>query len=139
MIILNYEEKKFEWGKLLKNVLIGLAVVAVVAVAAAAVVASGGAALAAIGVSASAVGMGAAISGTLAVGVMAVSDIMRGEVSDWQDYALAGAKGAIEGAVSGAILGIKALKGAKLLTKMFVSGGVSFLTDAISQGIDILF
>lgn len=56
--------------------------VAVVAVAAAAVVASGGAALAAIGVSASAVGMGAAISGTLAVGVMAVSDIMRGEVSD---------------------------------------------------------
>ena len=134
-----YEEKKFEWGKLLKNVLIGLAVVAVVAVAAAAVVASGGAALAAIGVSASAVGMGAAISGTLAVGVMAVSDIMRGEVSDWQDYALAGAKGAIEGAVSGAILGIKALKGAKLLTKMFVSGGVSFLTDAISQGIDILF
>ena len=32
-----------------------------------------------------------------------------------------------------------ALKGAKLLTKMFVSGGVSFLTDAISQGIDILF
>ena len=85
-----YEEKKFEWGKLLKNVLIGLAVVAVVAVAAAAVVASGGAALAAIGVSASAVGMGAAISGTLAVGVMAVSDIMRGEVSDWQDYALAG-------------------------------------------------
>ena len=53
-----YEEKKFEWGKLLKNVLIGLAVVAVVAVAAAAVVASGGAALAAIGVSASAVGMG---------------------------------------------------------------------------------
>ena len=134
-----YEEKKFDWGKLLKNVLIGLAVVAVVAVAAAAVVATGGAALAALGVSASAVGTGAAISGTIAVGAMAVSDIMQGEVSDWQDYAFAGLKGAIEGAVSGAILGIKALQGAKLLTKMFVSGGVSFLTDGISQGIDILF
>lgn len=79
--------------------------------------ASGGAALAAIGVSASAVGMGAAISGTLAVGVMAVSDIMRGEVSDWQDYALAGAKGAIEGCSIWRNFGNKALKGAKLLLK----------------------
>ncbi|MBD5465423.1 MAG: hypothetical protein HDR22_06340 [Lachnospiraceae bacterium] len=141
-----YEEKKFEWGKLLKNVLIGLAVVAVVAVAAAAVAATGGAALAAVGViaefsaasTAASVAMAAGISGAIAVGMTAASDMIRGEVSDWQDYALAGLKGAIEGAVSGAILGIKALEGAKLIVKMLVSGGVSFLTDAISQGIDIL-
>lgn len=133
-----YEEKKMDWGKLLGNVLIGLAAVALVV----AVVATGGAALVAAGVVAQAtvasVAMGAAISGAIAVGVTAVSDIARGEVSDWQDYALAGLKGAIEGAVSGAILGIKALEGAKLITKMLVSGGVSFLTDGISQGIDIL-
>ncbi len=121
-----YEEKKMDWLKLVGNVLIGLAVVAVVA---GAIFLTGGSA---------AVVLGAAISGSMAVGATAVSDIMRGEVSDWQDYALAGLKGAIEGAVSGAIMGAKALKGAKLITKMFVSGGVSFLTDAISQGIDIL-
>ncbi len=141
-----YEEKKFDWGKLLGNVLIGLAVVAVVAAVAAAAVFTGGAALVAVGAiaevsmsTAASVAIGAAISGTIAVGVTAVSDIARGEVSDWQDYAFAGLKGAIEGAVSGAILGIKALEGAKLITKMLVSGGVSFLTDGISQGIDILF
>lgn len=31
------------------------------------------------------------------------------------------------------------LKGAKLLGKILASGGVAFLTDGISQGIDILF
>ncbi len=142
-----YEEKKFDWGKLVKNVLIGLAVVAVTAVVAAAVITSGGAALAAVGMIANfsaastfaSAAIGAAISGTLAVGFQAGADIFRGEVSDWKDYAIAGFKGAVEGAVSGAILGIKALKGAKLIVKMFVSGGVGFLTDAISQGFDYLF
>ena len=134
-----YEEKKFDWGKLAKNVLIGLAAVAAVV----AVVATGGAILAAAGVVASAtvasVATGAAISGAMAVGVMAASDIARGEVSDVKDYVLAGVKGAIEGAVEGAVLGIKALKGAKLLGKMLAGGGVAFLTDGISQGIDMLF
>lgn len=134
-----YEEKKFDWGKLLGNVLIGLAAVAAVV----AVVATGGAALVAMSAVAattvSTVVAGAAVSGALAVGAMAVSDIIKGEVSDWQDYALAGVKGAIEGAISGAVLGIKALEGAKLITKMLASGGVSFLTDAISQGIEILY
>lgn len=142
-----YKEKKFDWGKLVKNVLIGLAVVAVTAVVAAAVITTGGAALAAVGVVANfsaastfaSVAIGAAISGTIAVGFQAGTDIFRGEVSDWRDYAIAGFKGAVEGAVSGAFLGIKALKGAKLIVKMFVSGGVSFLTDAISQGFDYLF
>lgn len=142
-----YKEKKFDWGELLKNVLIGLAVVAVTAVAAAAVITTGGAALAAVGVVANfsaaatftSVATAAAISGTIAVGWQAGSDILRGEVSDWRDYAIAGFKGAIEGAVSGAFLGIEALKGAKLIVKMFASGGIGFLTDAISQGFDYLF
>ena len=133
-----YEEKKFDWGKLAKNALIGLAAVAAVV----AVVATGGAALVALGaVTASTVGsvaMGAAISGAIAVGFTAASDIMRGEVSDWKDYALAGLKGAIEGAVSGAVLGLKAFEGAKLLGKMFISGGTSFITDAMGQGLDWL-
>ena len=122
-----YEEKKMDWGKLAANVLIGLAAVAVVA---GLIFLSGGTA---------AVVLGAAISGSLAVGATAVSDIVRGEVSDLQDYVLAGVKGAIEGAISGAVTGIKALEGAGLLVEMLVSGGVSFVTDAISQGIDILF
>ncbi len=134
-----YEEKKFDWGKLACNVLIGLAAVAAVV----AVVATGGAALVAMGAVAastvSSVVAGAAISGALAVGAMAVSDMMKGEVSDWQDYALAGLTGALEGAISGAVLGIKALEGAKLIVKMLVSGGTSFITDAIAQGIEIYF
>ena len=134
-----YEEKKFDWGKLACNVLIGLAAVAAVV----AVVATGGAALVAMGAVASmasvgAVAIGAAISGTIAVGIMAASDIIRGEVSDAKDYALAGLKGAIEGAISGAVLGLPALEGAKLIVKMLVSGGVSFISDAIGQGLDIL-
>ena len=130
-----YEEKKFDWGKLACNVLIGLAAVALT-------VATAGVAAAALGAAAATVGavvIGGAISGTIAVGAMAISDIVSGEVSDWQDYAMAGLKGAIEGAVSGAVLGIKALQGAKLIGKMLISGGTSFLTDAISQGLDILY
>lgn len=132
---ITYEEKKFDWGKLARNVLIGLAAVALVAVTAGAAAIALGAAAATVG----AVTMGAAISGSIAVGVMAASDIIRGEVSDLDDYVLAGVKGAIEGAVSGAILGVKALEGAKLIEKMLVGGGVSFLTDTISQGIDMLY
>lgn len=134
-----YKEKSFDWGKLLLNVLIGLAAVAV----AVAAVVTGGAALVAAGAVAQATvasaAIGAAIGGTISVGVKAISDVARGEVSAPQDYALAGVKGAVEGAVAGAVLGVPALQGAGLLTKMFASGGVSFVTDGISQGIDICF
>lgn len=133
------EEKKFPWGKLFKNVLIGLAAVALVV----AVVATGGAALVAAGVVAqatvAAAAVGAAVSGTIAVGAMAVSDVARGEVSDWQDYALTGVKAAVEGAIEGAVLGTGALAKAGLLMKMFAGGCTAFVTDAISQMIDILF
>ncbi len=81
-----YEEKKFDWGKLACNVLIGLAAVALT-------VATAGLAAAALGAAAATVGavvIGGAISGTIAVGFMAVSDIVRGEVSDAKDYVLAG-------------------------------------------------
>lgn len=130
-----WEEKTFSWLELAKNVLIGLAAVAVVCVAVAAVIGTGGAAGPII--------MGAALSGTLAVAGTAVGDIMRGEVSSASDYFMAGFKGAIEGAVSGAIMGIPALEGAtilgsKLFAKMVISGTVSFITDGISQGIDII-
>ena len=69
-----YEEKKFDWGKLVCNVLIGLAAVAAVV----AVVATGGAALVAMGAVAattvSSVVAGAAISGALAVGTVDFTD-----------------------------------------------------------------
>ena len=67
-----YKEKSFDWGKLLLNVLIGLAAVAV----AVAAVVTGGAALVAAGAVAQATvasaAIGAAIGGTIAVGVKVV-------------------------------------------------------------------
>ncbi|MGN6714479.1 DUF6531 domain-containing protein [Anaerocolumna jejuensis] len=129
-----WEEKTFDWWELGKNVLIGLAAVAVVCVAAAAIVGTGGLAGPII--------MGAALSGGLAVVGTAVGDVMRGEVSSTGDYLLAGLKGVVEGAVSGAILGLPVLKGVtllgnKLFAKMVISGTTALFTDAISQGIDV--
>lgn len=79
----------------------------------------------------------------LAVAGTAAGDIMRGEVSSQEDYLLSGFKGAVEGAISGAILGAPALSGvtmlgSKLLAKSVISGTTALVTDAISQGIDIL-
>ena len=123
---------------MLLNVLIGLAAVAV----AVAAVVTGGAALVAAGAVAQATvasaAIGAAIGGTISVGVKAISDIARGEVSAPQDYALAGVKGAVEGAVAGAVLGVPALQGAGLLTKMFASRRVLCDRRYIA-GIDICF
>ena len=137
-----YEEKKFDWLELGKNVLIGLAAVATVCVVATAVVATAGAAGVAIGAAGSIIA-GAAVSGSVAVIGTAVGDILRGEVSSTKEYFLAGAKGAIEGAVSGAVLGLPALKGAtlfgsKLLAKSAISGTTAVFTDGISQGIEVL-
>ena len=108
------EKSSFSWGKLIKNVAIGLAVVAAVTVAAVAVVATAGAAAGVI----AAVAIGAGIGGTAAVASMAVKDVMRGEVSDASDYAIGGAREAFIGAVSGAIFGpvvLNTLKGVMLL------------------------
>ena len=108
------KESSFSWGKLLKNVAIGLAVVAAVTVAAVAVVATAGAAAGVI----AAVAIGAGIGGTAAVASMAVSDVKKGEVSDASDYAISGAREAFIGALSGAIFGpavANTIKGAMLL------------------------
>jgi hypothetical protein len=117
------KKSPFSWGKLLTNVAIGLAVVAAVAVVAVAVVATAGAAAGVV----AAVAIGAGIGGTAAVASMAVGDVMRGEVSDASDYAIAGAREAFIGAVSGAIFGpaaistIKGAMGLGALTNAFES------------------
>ncbi|MFD3260886.1 hypothetical protein ACE3MQ_20025 [Paenibacillus lentus] len=95
------EEKKFSWGKLFKNVVAGLAVVAAVTAVAVLCVATLGAGAVVIG----AVAAGAAIAGTAAVASMAVSDIIRGEVSDMKDYTQAAFRETLIGAVSGAVFG----------------------------------
>lgn len=86
------EEKKFSWGKLIGNVLGGLAMVAVVAGAIALTVGTGGLA-------------GVAIIGAIAVGSsmvigQAVSDVISGEVSDTSEYLFKGFVGAVAGATS---------------------------------------
>ncbi|WP_069679646.1 hypothetical protein [Clostridium taeniosporum] len=95
------EKKGFNWGKLCKNVLAGLAVVAAVTVAATAIAVTAGLAGPVIG----AIAVGAAVSGTAAVGSMAVSDIKRGKVSEMSDYMWAGGREAFVGALSGAVFG----------------------------------
>ncbi|ANY65222.1 hypothetical protein BBD42_01050 [Paenibacillus sp. BIHB 4019] len=95
------EKPPFSWGKLARNVLAGLAVVAVVAVAAAFTVATLGAGAVVVG----AVLAGAAIAGTAAVVSQAVSDIARGEVSDMGTYVSTAFRETVIGAISGAVFG----------------------------------
>ncbi|MEC0226303.1 contractile injection system protein, VgrG/Pvc8 family [Paenibacillus alba] len=96
------KKKKFSWGKLAGNVLGALAVVAVVAVVAAVTVATLGAGAVVIG----AVVAGVMAAGAVAVGSKAASDIRRGEVSDFSDYAPADAfRELMSGAASGALFG----------------------------------
>ena len=95
------EKPPFSWGKLARNVLAGLAVVAVVAVAAAFTVATLGAGAVVVG----AVLAGAAIAGTAAVVSQAVSDIARGEVSDMGTYVSTASRESVIGAISGAVFG----------------------------------
>ncbi|MWC31265.1 hypothetical protein [Paenibacillus sp. MMS18-CY102] len=94
-------KKKFSWGKLLGNVVAGLAVVAVVAVAAAFTVATLGAGAVVVG----AVLAGGLAAGAIGVGAMAISDIARGEVSSMGSYMLTGAREAFIGAITGAVFG----------------------------------
>lgn len=110
------KKKGFSWGKLAKNVLAGLAVVAVVTVAVAAVAVTAGFAAPVIG----GILMGGAIGAVAAVGSMAVSDIKRGEVSDITDYMGAAARESFVGALSGAIFG--PMEAAGLGGKMALGG-----------------
>ncbi|WP_438347712.1 AHH domain-containing protein [Paenibacillus sp. FA6] len=95
------EKPPFSWKKLAGNVLGALAVVAVVVAVAVVVVATMGAGAVVIG----AVAAGAAIAGTAAVVSQAVSDIARGEVSDFGAYGWAALRESTIGAISGAIFG----------------------------------
>ncbi len=89
------EEKKFPWGKLIGNVLGGLAMVGLVAGAIALTVGTGGLA-------------GVAIMGAIAVGSamvigQAISDKKSGEVSDLGEYLTKGFLGAVAGAAGSAV------------------------------------
>ncbi len=119
----------FNWGKLVKNVLVGLAVVVAVAAVAALTVATLGAGPILIG----AVASGALIGGSMGVGMMAVSDIARGEVSDMSDYALTGLKDSFIGAVSGAIFGPGAAVGTAFARKMGAAGAEGAFTSIMDQ------
>lgn len=119
----------FNWGKLVKNVLVGLAVVVAVAAVAALTVATLGAGPILIG----AVASGALIGGAMGVGMMAVSDIARGEVSDMSDYALTGLKDSFIGAVSGAIFGPGAAVGTAFARKMGAAGAEGAFTSIMDQ------
>ena len=79
----------------------GLAVVAAVAAAAVFTVATFGAGAVVVG----AVATCAVVGGASAVVSQAVSDVMRGEVSDFSAYAAAAARETVVGAISGAVFG----------------------------------
>jgi hypothetical protein len=118
----------FNWGKLGMNILGGLAVVAAVAVVAAITVATLGAGTVVI----AAVAGGALLAGGLGVASLAASDIARGEVSDFSDYALTGLKEAGIGAVSGAIFGPLGV-GGTLLRKAAIGGVTNAAENLASQ------
>lgn len=110
------------------NILGGLAVVAAVAVVAAITVATLGAGTVVI----AAVAGGALLAGGLGVASLAASDIARGEVSDFSDYALTGLKEAGIGAVSGAIFGPLGV-GGTLLRKAAIGGVTNAAENLASQ------
>ncbi|MBI6871350.1 hypothetical protein [Clostridium aciditolerans] len=120
------EKKGFNWGKLAKNVLAGLAVVAVVAVAAVAIAAT--AVIAAVAV-------GAAVAGTAAVASQAISDVKRGEVSDMSAYMAAGGREAFVGAVSGAVFGPFGM-GEALGGKMLLGGATNAFESIVRQTLE---
>ena len=118
------EEESFQWGKLFTNVLAGLAVVAVATVAIGLVIGTGGVGLAMMA--------GAALSGTIAVGTMAASDIISGKVSSMSDYVLGAAREAFIGAISGAVFGpVGALE--TLTGKMLFGGATGVFESVLRQ------
>ncbi|MGL5086788.1 MAG: hypothetical protein ACRC68_13945, partial [Clostridium sp.] len=131
------KKKGFNWGKLAKNVLAGLAVVAVVVVAAAAIAVTAGAATGVV----AAIAISAGVAGTAAVASQAVSDIVSGEVSDMSTYMIAGAREAFIGAISGAIFGpLGAMKtlGGKMLFGGVTNGFESIIRQTLEgKGINL--
>ena len=132
------KEEKFDWKKLGKNILAGLAVVGAVTAVAAVTVATGGAALAAAGMITAATAavaytgtiVGALLGGIALVGTKAVGDVIRGEVSSQNEYEFAAFTGAVTGAVGGLIPGSTALW-------IGVGGGVEGAVERFIRGEDI--
>ncbi len=120
--------KPFDWGKLGRNVLGGLAIVVGVAALAAFTVATLGAGPVIVG----AVAVGAMAAGGIAVGVQAASDIARGEVSDFGEYAKTALRESLIGAVTGAIFGPLGV-GGSIAGKMALGGAENAVSDIASQ------
>ena len=126
---IEYQKVVFSILRMLANIVIGLAVVAVIAVTA---FATGGLTLAA----------SAAVMGIVAVTTKTVKDVRSGRNSSLKRFALAGFRGAITGVLMKVVGGAKIFKGKGLLLtlgKGLAVGGTSFGIDAVFQGIDILF
>jgi len=109
-------------------VLGGLAIVVGVAALAAFTVATLGAGPVIVG----AVAVGAMAAGGIAVGVQAASDIARGEVSDFGEYATTALRESLIGAVTGAIFGPLGV-GGSIAGKMALGGAENALSDIASQ------
>ncbi|MFD1885223.1 AHH domain-containing protein [Paenibacillus wenxiniae] len=120
--------KPFDWGKLGRNVLGGLAIVVGVAALAAFTVATLGAGPLIVG----AVAVGAVAAGGIAVGMQAASDIARGEVSDFGEYATTALRESFIGAVTGAIFGPLGAGGA-IASKMALGAAENAISDVASQ------
>ena len=97
------KEASFDWGSLIRNVLAGLAVVAVVAVACTGIGILAVGAGVMVASTASVMVMGAVIGGVVSVGACAIGDILSGEVSSMSDYVFTATSGAITGAIFGVV------------------------------------
>jgi len=118
-------KKEFDWGKLGRNILGGLVVVGAVALTLATFGAAGP------------IIVGAAIGGAIAVGMTAVGDIVRGEISSENEYIFSGFTGAVTGAISGGINMLKLGKAAKIAIEVgegiFTGAGESMASQMVLE------
>lgn len=110
------KEASFDWGSLIRNVLAGLAVVAVVAVACTGIGILAVGAGVMVASTASVMVTGAVIGGVVSVGACAIGDILSGEVSSMSDYVFTATSGAITGAIFGVVGASSFFKGWKRLS-----------------------
>ena len=115
------------WGGLVENVLGGLVAVGLIC-ATIATLGAGGAVI-----------LGAAIGGATAVGMLAASDIRKGELGSRDSYLFAGLSGAVTGAISSGIFKLKLngkIKNFLLASNQFIEDISSNIVDQMSDGRD---
>lgn len=115
------------WGGLVKNVLGGLVAVGLIC-ATIATLGAGGAVI-----------LGAAIGGATAAGMLAASDIRKGELGSRDSYLFAGLSGAVTGAISSGIFKLKLngkIKNFLLASNQFIEDISSNIVDQMSDGRD---